>query len=280
MVNEHRPYLPVALVSMLWIFGLVSWYKSWKAPALRTVGLVLVAIWMVTLGYLTVQRNKAFLTVESYWKDVLDKAPSARAHVNYGLSLLQSGRTADALSHFQSSLSLAPNYHVAHINTAIALSTLGRKGEADFHYDRAVDAGRGDGLPYLWRARHFIETGRYQEALTDLESAEEESNDKATIYLIRARALAWSNRGEEAAGWTLKAGELDFQKLGTSIVEVANPFFRDGTTAAEGVLFFDRLIERWPEVWWLHQNRGDLLLKLGKTAEAEKDLRLGRELKW
>ena len=279
MVNEHRPYLPVALLSMLWLFPLVAWFKSWKARSARVAGLVVLAFWLGSLGYLTVQRNKVFLTAESYWQDVLDKAPSPRAYVNYGVILLGEGRSAEALAHFQSSLAKAPNYHVAHINAALALSRMGRHQEAETHYNQAVAASRGDGVPYLWRARDFIETGRYEEALKDLQSAEKESNDKANIYLVRARALAWLNRGGEAAEWTLKAGELDFEKLGTSIVEVANPFFRDKETATQGVMFFNLLLERWSGVWWLHQNRGDLLLKLGKDAEAQKDLDRARALK-
>ena len=75
MVNEHRPYMPLGVLSILWVCALSDVGRRWSHTSrfsrwsVRGFALSAVAIFMV----LSVHRTQAFTTQEAYWKDVVSK---------------------------------------------------------------------------------------------------------------------------------------------------------------------------------------------------------------
>lgn len=273
MMNEHRPYLPVALVSVIFLGLLVRFLLRLPAPW-SAVGWVTVLVWLACLASLTWQRNAVFLSAESYWGDVLRKAPSERSHNNFGLALMGAGLMEQARSHFQEAVKRSPNYSVAHINLAITLAHAGRTTEALTHYNQAVACDRGAGDALLWRGRFFLGQRDYQRAKADFQAAARLSNDRYSVAIGLAQASAGLGEAEAAAEQALSASGLDQAKFQEQMVEVFAPFFTSKEQARSGLVFFARLERDWPEAWWIPANQANLLRKLGLQAEAaERDSR-------
>lgn len=268
MVNEHRPYLPVALLSLVFVTAIVNLGERLPKPG--RVALALLAVgWLGCLSVTTWQRNRVFDNASTYWADVLDKAPSARAYNNFGLILMKEGKMDEARRHFEESVRLAPGYCIAHINLAIALHNTGSLPQARQHYDLAVQYDRGDGNAQLWRARFFLKTEEYDKARDDFLTAEKLTNDYYSIHAGLAQSYAGLGEPEKSADRAAKAAEIDFTRFGFDIVSIAQPYFASNDRTEDGVTFFDRLLVRWPNVAWLHGNRSALLRRLGRIAEAE-----------
>ena len=99
----------------------------------------LVALFLGANGYATFQRNKAWLTEETLWRDVTLKNPSnARSLMNYGNTLMARGDFIGALSYFNHALLLAPQYPVLLINLAIVEDAIGQPSLAEQHFQRAL----------------------------------------------------------------------------------------------------------------------------------------------
>ena len=164
IVNEHRPYLAAASLC-----GLAAWALIEQLPRLlggsRQAQRVAVAVLLATLGVTTFRRNAVWRSEESLWRDVVAKSPeSARGQMNYGLSLMSSGRLAEAEPHLREAVRLAPAYPYAHINFGNLLLAKGetREGLSPRPGSRARP---GPVLVALYRglaAEHSRRAGRHQ----------------------------------------------------------------------------------------------------------------------
>ena len=105
---EHRMYLPLAAVLTAVVVGgsivgegLVR--RGWLPGRAGVVGGVcLVALAAVVLGLLTFRRNEAYRTELSIWEDTVEKVPdNACAHGDLGNALVQDGRLAEGIQHFE-----------------------------------------------------------------------------------------------------------------------------------------------------------------------------------
>lgn len=295
MTNEHRPYLPVGLLSIVFVTGLVRLGRALPREAWVLVAALTVA-WLGCLSRLTWERNKIFLSAESYWADVVRKAPSARAHNNFGLALLKRGQPDVARHHFEESVRLAPQYSVAHINLALALAREGKVEQAERHYDKAVTFDRGAGEAQMWRGRHFLqqaqelsstEGGRggssterergsstervqalYEKAKADFEQAATLSNDRYSVAAGLAQAYAGLGDSRRSAEQAIAAGALDYPRLEADIITTAGPYFSSQAQAEKGLLFFAELARQWPTAWWIPANQATLLRKVGQESQA------------
>ena len=68
MVNEHRPYMPIGILSIIWLVPLLNLIGQWllRSPLIKLMivgGLVVV---LLSFSFTTFQRNKAFTTWENY----------------------------------------------------------------------------------------------------------------------------------------------------------------------------------------------------------------------
>jgi Tfp pilus assembly protein PilF len=167
MVNEHRPYLPMGILSLALIVPAGRALRRWPEGRSRVAlgsGLIVVCM---ALAALTWQRNRVFETPESYWGDVLAKAPSPRADLNYGLALMERNDMSGAMMHYRASLDVAPYWYFTHINLAIAFQHVGQVDSARVHFDRAVDYDQYSGLALTWRGEFHLGQREYALARDD-----------------------------------------------------------------------------------------------------------------
>lgn len=171
MVNEHRPYLPIGILSLAAIIPAAWFLRRWSGQnvaAARSAVAAGVAVILVALTTLTYRRNEVFSTSDRFWRDVLQKAPSARAHLNYGVSLMAANDMSGAMRQFQSSLELAPYWYYTHINLGVAHHRLGQIDRARVHYDRAVEYDKYSGSALTWRGEFHLAQREFHAARDDL----------------------------------------------------------------------------------------------------------------
>jgi protein O-mannosyl-transferase len=265
MVNEHRPYLPLAMLSIAWLLpsGLLAsrMSRAYK-PAAVMAGCGMVVL-VSAFFILTFQRNKVFANEESYYADIVKKAPSSRAYLNYGLTRMQKGKYDEALKYYKMALELAPNWHIIHINMGIAYQQLGELRQAQHHFDCAVamDAYSAFGLTY--RAEFRLKQKQYALALEDLEKGLPLTREYFRVYKAMACAYAGLGQWEKSLDYVKKCAYIDPRGVELEIVGIAQPYWESPDRYQPGINFFQGLDKLFPNRWWVYQNIGDLALKLG-----------------
>ena len=128
---EHRMYLPLAAVVVLVVMGIHA------LAGRRTV--IVVAVLVVGLGVLTVQRNQDYRSELAIWADTVAKWPeNSRAHNNLGIALQRFGNVPEAIEHYEQALRLKPDLAEAQSDLGFALQQSGKLVEAKEHYEQAL----------------------------------------------------------------------------------------------------------------------------------------------
>jgi tetratricopeptide (TPR) repeat protein len=197
--------------------------------------IAVVAVVLAALGTLTWRQQRAYVNLETLWRDTLRKNPGAwMAHNNLG-NLLQAqgkldlalddyrralrirpddapthnnlagvlnglGRTEEAIDECHIALRLRPDYAEAHSNLAIALSAKGEVGEAVSHYREALrlrpDFGQaGNNLAWILATNVDPEIRGAQEAVRIAEHAAELAGDRNPAVLDTL-AAAYASAGQ------------------------------------------------------------------------------------
>ena len=111
LVNERHLY--VALVGPAWLLAI-------GLTRLRTQGLAIGALLVVSLAFATAVRNRVYLDEVVFWEDVVAKSPqNARAANNLGMALAMACQPLAAARAFDDAVHLAPEDPRARINAAL-----------------------------------------------------------------------------------------------------------------------------------------------------------------
>lgn len=278
MVNEHRPYLPIGILSLAAVIPIGTWLRRWPRDVSRSVLTVGGGAMLLSLGALTYRRNTVFATPMAYWEDVIAKAPSSRAHMNYGLALMRANDVPAALVQFRRSLEIAPYWYYTHINMGIAFQHVGQPDSARASFDRAVQYDRYSGLALTYRGEFRLAQRDYAGARDDflqssrvalhpyrnakgLAAAYAALGDTAGFRAATARMLALdpvaAAADTPALTTTSEAGEM-----ARGLAELGNG------RAADAVAAFRRVLALNPTHYGAHYQLAAALDRLGKRDEA------------
>jgi Flp pilus assembly protein TadD len=215
---EHRMYLPLAgLVALAvggtWL-GLVTMGRRLSGrPATRwtqILGLATAVVLIVTSSGLTSERNEDYWSEERLWQDTVQKRPgNARARINYGVTLMATGRYREAEAQMNHAVALPADRATA----AQALLQLGGALSAQGHFEdgerrlrRALELD-----PTVWEAHMILG-----------QSASERGDVRGAIdHLLQAvahrpREVMLLNR----ATWLLATSVADGVRNGSLAVEL------------------------------------------------------------
>ncbi|MBT4097191.1 MAG: tetratricopeptide repeat protein [Gemmatimonadetes bacterium] len=156
LVNEHRLYaaLPGAIICLAVLLTHLPRARSWLVLA------------TVLLALLSTQRNQAWSSPNTIWKDAIARGPlMPRPHVNLGKVLLEQGQYEEAIEATMAGLNLNPGLARGHYNIATASLHLRRLEQAIASFERALEID-----PQMMEAWNnlgntYKELGRYQEAV-------------------------------------------------------------------------------------------------------------------
>jgi protein O-mannosyl-transferase len=199
-VADHWVYLPalglITLASAGW--GRWAGEEASAAPAgaVRRGPQVAAAALLLLLGVLTWRQSRMYGDVETLYRTTLERNPDAwMAHNNLGILLQESGRTAEAIAHYQELLRLKPSYAEGHNNFGVALGDAHRPGEAGTQYREALRLHPGYLQAQLNLANLLRDNGQlpasiaaYHEALR-LEPNSAEVHNNLGVALAELRRL-------------------------------------------------------------------------------------------
>ena len=133
---------------------------------------------------------------------------SPEAHSNLGNVLARTGRTDEAVGHFEAALRLRPEYPEALNNLANTLALKGDLAGAEALYRKANRLRSDSPDPWLGLGGVLQETGRIEEAIEAFRRCVELAPSRASANYYLGKALAAAGREDEAAVYLRKAAEL------------------------------------------------------------------------
>jgi tetratricopeptide (TPR) repeat protein len=203
--NDHRMFLPFVGLALAasWALALAARRTPAKPPVWAAISVLILA----ACAWGTHRRNAVWRDEESLWRDVTIKSPAnGRGLMNYGLTLMSKGQTAEALNYFERALRYTPNYYILEINLGIADGELHRDAEAQAHFFRAMQLAPNDAQPDFYYGRWLATKGRLGEAVARFQAAIVRNRD----YLDPRYALmqAYWDSGMQPAAKALAADTL------------------------------------------------------------------------
>jgi tetratricopeptide (TPR) repeat protein len=145
---ERRMYVPLAAFLALAVCGayavgtrLLTTRSGAPGRAIsgRIAAVAALLLIGITYGSMTFARNQDFESTERIWQDTVAKRPlNSRARVNYGASLTDLGRTADAEGQLREAVRLKETNAPGHLNLGALLAARGRADEGISHLERAL----------------------------------------------------------------------------------------------------------------------------------------------
>jgi tetratricopeptide (TPR) repeat protein len=142
--TDTRIFVPmVGLVLAVTRAAWIVWDRLSHLPRMRVpgmvAGLILGTALMAGCAWQTWMRNQVWYSEQTLWSDTVVTSPrSARALIDYGLSLISTGQPLQALAYVQKAVPLT--YHSAALETDLALvfDRLSRDIDAEAHFRNAT----------------------------------------------------------------------------------------------------------------------------------------------
>ncbi len=187
VTNDHRMFLPFVGLAFA-SAGLGRWLDARRLVPGRVAAAVAAAV-LLAAAFGTWQRNQAWASEESVWRDAAVKNPeNGRALMNYGVALMDRGAHADALAQFEAAAVISPNYDFLEVNLGIVKGALNRKGEAEAHFKHAIAIAPRTNVGYYYYGNWLATERRDAEAVWYLERAVALNQDdlRARHELMRA----------------------------------------------------------------------------------------------
>jgi tetratricopeptide (TPR) repeat protein len=201
------------------------------------------------------------------WQKALEMSPDdARAHNNFGLSLVGAGKTEEGIAHYRKALEVKPDYAEAHNNLAIALAESGRLDEAIVHYQKAVESNPGSAEAQNNLGEALAEKGRFDEAIRRFEGALAIRPAYAEAHNNLAIALAERGRLDEAVAHYERALQIK-PDYGAAHNNLGAALARKGRYD-EAIAQFEKALALQPGFADAHRNLGRAWLAKQKPGEA------------
>jgi protein O-mannosyl-transferase len=264
MVNEHRPYLPIALLSITWLlFFFDILFANQKPKRIRDYILFCALIlYLGSLSVITYQRNAVFKTAETYWKDVVTKAPAARSCLNYGRIFMNRRDYKSAFDYYNQALGYAPNWHFIHVNLGVLYEKQGNFEKALETYSKGVRCEPLTHLNMKNRGLLYLKQKKYRLALDDLEKSLSTVQNPFLIYKGMASAYSGLGYWQKSYEYTKKCFDIDPDKTNLSIIDIANPYWDKPSLYKSGINYFNAMKKLYPNIWWIQKNINSLSKKI------------------
>ena len=288
LVHEHRTYLSLAALAVLVVTGgYALWGRllpkstrpgygatavQWTAPA------VVLAALLLTLGYITVQRNSVYRTSLAIWQDTVDKCPASPvAHNNLGNALTALARTEEAMQHYRQALRLKADYADAYNNLGKAQDDLGRTEEAIKLYRAALHLRPNKAVPHFNLGHALADLGRTEEAIEHYRQALQLNPEYADAHNNLGNLLARRGETNRAIAHYQEALRLkpDYADAHNNLAAV---FAAKGMTR-EAIEHLQQALQLRPDNADAHNNLAAALAQAGKTEEAIRQYQEAARLK-
>lgn len=192
IIFEHRNYLPSMLLVLLILVAVFSTIRN-----VKILGGFLCLL-MLIISFWTFERNRVWNDRISLWGDSVAKSPAkARPHNNLGVALKDQGRVEEAVTHFNKTIQLDPQFTEAYNNLANAYILQGQIDKALINYRIALDIDPNNPTLHTNLANALVKRWELEEALLhygqalrlDPGNQETRLNYLSTQRMLEARRL-------------------------------------------------------------------------------------------
>lgn len=242
---DRYTYLP-----QIGLYLLLTWAAADLCARWRHRRLFLGALCTIILAALTVSaRNQAsfWKDSETLWRQALSRTTdNVMAELNLGEALYKSGRTSEAIGHFERALQINSNQASVHSSLGVALLEIGQSRRALTHLQKAIEIYPKSSDAHYNLGNAFLQIGRASEALAHYQKAleitpddTETLNNMAWILATWPEALTRDGTkavelAERADSLTRGASPVISATLGAAYAEAGR--FQDATKAAQRAL--------------------------------------------
>lgn len=188
---DYKTYLPsvgAALIVVQLVHSLSKKTGSWPVVVVSLLVCLL-------LGNLAIDRNRVFMTEESFWTEVIEKYPNeARPYNNRGLTFHRQRKFSEAIADFQKAIEIQPNYSLVYANIGDTYKEVGQYRKAMEYYQHYVELNPQDANGFIRVANIHAAQKRWPQSVILYEKAVEIDgmNPKALYNL----ALAYGQLGQ------------------------------------------------------------------------------------
>ncbi|MBF0320751.1 MAG: tetratricopeptide repeat protein [Nitrospirae bacterium] len=169
VINEYRLYYP-SVGFFIALMAVAMWLSEKKAGPMKVVPAL--AVIVVLLSAMTLQRNEVWADRIKLWEDTVRKSPNkARPHYNLGYDYLRHGRIPDAIREFQTAVTLRPDYAEPYNNLGDIYASQGRMDEAFDAFKKAIQYSPDFAVAYNNLGTIYDERGQFDEARTNYQTA-------------------------------------------------------------------------------------------------------------
>lgn len=180
IIAEHKLYLISIGFCLALATAIFTFIQNKEKRILTITGIIL------TLSFLTFQRNKIWKNEITLWQDVVKKSPNKpRAHLNLGQAYLRYGKNQRALEEFMNTLMLDPS----NIKTYNSLGTFYYKrqnfDEALKQFNTALRLDPKYADAYINRANLYSSQKKFDLALADFDKAKKLKGGYTMLYANR-----------------------------------------------------------------------------------------------
>jgi len=140
VIFEHRLYLPMAAFAVFMSIGMTEYFIPRLAPGKSKIADFLIILVLVILGGMTFHRNQIWNNDFSIWYDTVSKSPgNYRAHNNLGNAYKRRNLLDSAITEYQKSLRIFPQYSNALGNLGDVYFQLNKLDSAIYYLTRSLE---------------------------------------------------------------------------------------------------------------------------------------------
>jgi tetratricopeptide (TPR) repeat protein len=256
---EHRMYLPLAALAVLFALGLRA--------VLGVRGLAAGVVLAAGLGGLTARRNHDYRSEVALWTDTVAKQPAnPRAHYNLGVALDLARAAPEAIPHYEEAVRLKPGYVEAHNNLADDLQQVGRLPEALVEIQEAVRLKPDDAEARYNLGNALFASGRPAAAAASYLAALRLQPDYAQAHTNLGVAFFALGRTAAAISSYETAARID-PHYAVVQYDWGNALAQTGRSA-EAIVHYEAALRLDPRHAAAQANLGNVLVTLGQLAPA------------
>jgi tetratricopeptide (TPR) repeat protein len=267
-VADHYQYLasigPIVLAAAIVTSFVSKWRDSNMAPDIAA------AFILLPLCVLTWRQTSVYKDVLTYWKDTIDKAPTAwMAYNNLGGFLSVQRGPDEAAPYVEKALQLNPESPETHLTLAMIRLDQKHPAEALELLNKASRYYGGDSPEVRYhRGRALMNLHRPADAIRELDETIAASPGHAPAYFLRGRILLKMGLVQEAIDNFRRNLVLD-----PDFVD-AYCCLADALAAEkkydEAALHYQAAIMRAPQFFQAYYNYANMLMSLGRLEDASK----------
>ena len=198
-VADHFAYQAVAAGCALVACGIASWLPAGRPRLARALAVAGLGV-LPALAAGSFAHARSFADADTLWKSTIADNPNCyMCHTNYGHSLYEQGRVAEAVEHFEAALRVKPDNVLALLNLARAADEGGDLPNAAERLEQALAIEPGNAVVLLNLGTTYLRLDKVGEAVQYLEEAlRHPSDDDYLAHNSLGAALMRQNRVPEA----------------------------------------------------------------------------------